>query len=125
MRSAALGAIVCATATASVCSPVAAAPAPGRYEATLCVQTGVAHPASCGPAEFEMRSKDRAEVRVSDVVYRLHLRPKQVDIMTMQGRMEIDEFSAFYQWKGNALLFFDPDKNVVYEVRPGRRTGRR
>jgi hypothetical protein len=96
-----------------------AAPAPGRYEATLCVSTSTAEAPSCGAAEFELRSKTQAQVRVADVVYRLNLRPAQVDVMTMQGKMEIDEFSAAYEWTGDVLSFTDVDKNVRYEVTPG------
>jgi hypothetical protein len=94
-----------------------AAPVPGRYEATFCVTTSATQPTSCGPAEFELSSKARAEVRIADVVYRLHLRPAQVDVMTMQERIEIDEFSAAYEWQGNLLTFTDPDKKVRYEIR--------
>jgi hypothetical protein len=104
-----------------VASAASAAPAPGRYEATLCVSTSAAEPPSCGAAEFELRSKTLAQVRVADVVYRLRLKPAQVDVMTMQGSMEIDEFSALYEWNGGVLRFTDPDKNVRYEIRPGAR----
>ena len=96
-----------------------AAPAPGRYEATLCVSTSADGPPSCGAAEFELRSKTQAQVRVADVVYRLHLKPTQVDVVTTQGKMEIDEFSAEYEWAGDVLRFTDTDKNVRYEVKPG------
>jgi hypothetical protein len=111
-----------ALALVAAAGAASAAPPPGRYAATLCVSTSAAKPASCGAAEFELRSKGRADVRVADVVYRLHLRPSQVDVKTMQGRMEIDEFSAFYEWRGDVLTFTDPDKNVRYEVRPGMKT---
>jgi hypothetical protein len=100
-------------------SAAGAAPPPGRYEATLCVSTSAAKPASCGAAEFELRPNGRAQIRVADVVYRLHLRSAQVDVMTMQGTMEIDEFSALYEWQGEMLTFVDADKNVRYEVKPG------
>ena len=33
--------------------------------------------------------------------------------------MEIDEFSAEYEWRGNVLSFVDADKNVSYQVTPG------
>jgi hypothetical protein len=95
-----------------------AVPAPGHYAATLCVSTSATEPPSCGAAEFELRSKTQAELRVADVVYRLHLKPAQVVVMTMQGKMEIDEFSARYEWTGDVLSFTDPDKNVRYEVTP-------
>ena len=35
--------------------------------------------------------------------------------------MEIDEFSAAYQWAGDTLRFSDAAKNVRYEVRLGAR----
>ncbi len=97
-----------------------AAPLPGRYEATLCVGASSAKP-SCGPALFELRPGGHAEVRVADVVYRLHLRPAQVDVMTLQEKMEIDEFSGTYEWHAHLLSFTDLDKNVRYEVKLGAR----
>ena len=112
---------------AALAAPAAAAgPAPGRYQATLCVSASASAPPSCGPAELDVRSGSRAEVRVADVVYRLHLRPGQVDVATMQGRMQIDEFSAEYAWQDGALSFVDAAKQARYEVRPGpRMTGGR
>lgn len=107
-----------ALAAAPACK---AAPAPGRYRATLCVATSASAPPSCGPAELEIQSASRAEVRVSDVVYRLHLRPRQVDVSTRHGRMEIDEFSAEYAWQGDVLSFFDTEKKARYEVKAGAR----
>jgi hypothetical protein len=62
-----------------------------------------------------------ADVRVADIVYRLHLRPEQVDVATMHGRMQIDEFSAEYAWRDGVLTFLDADKQARYEVRPGAR----
>jgi hypothetical protein len=97
----------------------AAAPPPGRYDATLCVSTSPTAAPSCGAAELDVQAKGQVQVRVADVVYRLHLRPAQVDVKTMQGRMEIDEFSAEYEWRGNVLSFVDADKNVRYQVTPG------
>ncbi len=97
----------------------AAGPAPGRYDATLCVGTAAAAPATCGAAKFELRPGGRAQVRVADIVYRLHLRPAQLDVTTMQGTMEIDEFSTTYEWQDGRLRFSDDDKNVRYEVRLG------
>ena len=114
-------------AAAALAAPATAAgPAPGRYEATLCVSTSASAPASCGPAELEVRSSARAQVRVADIVYRLHIRPRQVDVATMHGLMQIDEFSAEYEWRDGVLAFLDADKQTRYEVRPGPRlTGAR
>ena len=99
----------------------AAGPAPGRYEAQLCVATAASAPPSCGTAELDVRSATRGEVRVADVVYRLHLRPAQLDVATMHGTMQIDEFSAAYEWQGDVLRFVDADKKASYEVKTGAR----
>jgi len=63
----------------------------------------------------------RADGRVADIVYRLHLRPDQLDVATMHGRMQIDEFSAEYAWRDGILTFLDAEKQARYEVRPGAR----
>ena len=115
------GAAALLVLAAAAAAPACAAPPPGRYAATLCVGTVQGQPPSCGAAEFELAGNARAEVRVADVVYRLRLKSAQVDVKTMQGRMEIDEFSAPYEWHGKVLSFVDPDKNVRYEITPGTR----
>jgi hypothetical protein len=101
-----------------------AAPAPGRYQATLCVAVSASAPPSCGPAELEVRSAARAEVRVADIVYRLNLRPAQVDVTTLHGRVQVDEFSAEYTWHDDVLSFVDTEKQARYEVRAGARVRR-
>jgi len=60
-------------------------------------------------------------VRVADIAYRLVPRREQLDVATMHGSMEIDEFSAVYLWEGTTLRFDDADKHVRYEVRIGAR----
>jgi hypothetical protein len=68
----------------------------------------------------------RISVRVADIVYLLALKPSQLDVETMHGAMQIDEFSAAYDWQGTTLRFSDAAKDVRYEVRIGaRRTGAR
>ena len=102
-------------------SAQAAAPAPGRYAATFCVATAPTQPASCGPAVFDVRSQRVAEVRMSDVVYRLAIQPRRVDVTTFQEQMQIDGFSAEFEWIGPMLRFVDVEKNVRYEITPGHR----
>jgi len=63
----------------------------------------------------------RLSVRVADIVYRLALRSAELDGETMHGSMQIDEFSAAYDWAGDTLRFSDAAKNVLYEVRLGAR----
>ena len=102
----------------------AAPAAPGRYEGELCVATRPDAPPSCGAADVEVARGPVVVVRVADIVYRLALGTGRLDLQTMHGRMEIDEFSAAYSWRGTTLRFQDPDKDVRYEVRIGaRKTG--
>ena len=116
-RSAALIALLAAAGAAG-----AAPAAPGRYDAQLCVATQPGAAPTCGAAEVEVTAA-RISVRVADIVYRLALRPAQLDVETMHGKMQIDEFSAAYLWDGTTLRFSDADKDVRYEVRVGVRKG--
>jgi len=93
--------------------------APGRYAGQLCVATQAQKEPTCGAAEVDVPSTRRLTVRVSDIVYRLALRGSQLDVTTMHGNMQIDEFSAAYKWSGDTLLFGDPAKDARYEIRVG------
>jgi hypothetical protein len=112
--------------TAAVCAAAAAAAqaAPalqgGRYDAQLCVATRPDAAPTCGAAEVQVAGP-RLSVRVADIVYRLALRSAELDVATMHGSMQIDEFSAAYDWAGDTLRFNDAAKNVLYEVRLGAR----
>ena len=66
-----------------------------------------------------MRANGEARVRVADIVYRLLLSSSQVEVVLMQGTMQLDEFVANYEWVGRSLQFDDKDKNARYEVRLG------
>ena len=119
MRAAAAWMVLAAAAAA------AAPAAPGRYVAELCVATRREAAPSCGAADVEI-ARGTIAVRVADIVYRLALRPERLDVATMHGAMQIDEFSAAYLWEGTVLRFSDADKDVRYEVRVGaRRAGGR
>ena len=91
-------------------------PALGRHAAELCVTTALAEP-SCGPAQAELRRDGSARVRIDDLVYRLQLHSSQIDVVLMHGAMQIDEFTAPYEWAGRTLRFSDSDRNMRYEVR--------
>ena len=109
---------VALAATFAAAAPVLAAPAAGWYDAQLCVATTPAVP-SCGPAEVELRANGEARVRVADIVYRLQLNSSQVEVVLMQGTMQLDEFVASYEWVGRSLQFDDKDKSARYEVKLG------
>lgn len=91
-------------------------PAPGRYQAELCVSIGSAAP-NCGPAAAWVPARGRLQLRVSDIVYRLALHSSQVDVVLMHGTMQIDGFVAPYDWAGEVLRFDDREKSTRYEVR--------
>lgn len=95
----------------------AAAPAPGRYEAQLCVGTAPGSAPSCGAAEAELRRGGRIDVRVADIVYRLVASDLRLKVAMLHGRMQIDAFDAPYAWDGDVLRFSDAAKSVRYEVR--------
>jgi hypothetical protein len=101
-------------------APAHAAPPAGRYDARLCVATRAGAP-ECGPARVELRNARQALVRVSDLLYSLTLKSSQVEVVLKHGAMQIDGFTAAYEWKGSALHFVDADKGVRYEVQLGER----
>ena len=116
------GALSLAIAAALLGPAAGAQPAaPGRYDGQLCVATRIDAEPTCGAAEVDVPSARRLSVRVSDIVYRLALRGSQLDVTTMHGNMQIDEFSAAYKWSGDTLLFGDPAKDARYEIRVGAR----
>jgi hypothetical protein len=109
-----------ALATAASVAAAAAPAPPGHYDAELCVATSPSATPTCGAADVEVTAA-RITVRVADIVYRLALRTAQLDVETMHGAMQIDEFSAPYDWQGTTLRFSDAAKDVRYEVRIGAR----
>jgi hypothetical protein len=92
-------------------------PGPGRHAALLCVATGASAAPSCGPAQVDVGSNGAVRVRVDDVVYHLQLRSSQVEVVLMHGAVQIDEFTAPYQWVGTSLQFNDDDRKSRYEIR--------
>ncbi len=114
-RTAALIALLTAAGGAS-----ATPAAPDRYDGELCVATRPPAAPTCGAAEVEV-TPARISVRVADIVYRLALQAAKLDVETMHGQMQIDEFSAAYDWQGATLRFSDAAKDVRYEVRIGAR----
>lgn len=101
-----------------VAATVQAAPPAGRYDARLCVASRDGTP-ECGPARVALRNARQVQVRVSDVSYSLTLHSSQADVVLKHGAMQIDGFTAVYEWKGSVLHFVDAAKGVRYEVRLG------
>jgi hypothetical protein len=95
-------------------------PAPGHYDATLCVVVAAAPP-NCGPVTADVGPAGQTLVRISDVTYRLEIYGDQLGITLFHGTMQIDGFFAPYQWQGNQLKFSDTEKATRYELKLGTR----
>lgn len=95
-------------------------PAPGLYDATLCVAVAAAAP-NCGPVTADVGPAGQAVVRVSDIAYRLEIYGEQLGISLFHGTMQIDGFFAPYQWNGAQLEFRDTEKGTRYELKLGPR----
>lgn len=95
-------------------------PAPGLYDATLCVNAAPA-PQSCGPVTADLDGDGRLYVRISDIVYRLEPWGERLGISLFHGTMQIDGFFAQYRWSGKTLQFVDAEKTTRYELSLGTR----
>ncbi|MES2991435.1 MAG: hypothetical protein V4844_08430 [Pseudomonadota bacterium] len=97
-----------------------AAPPPplnaGLHAAELCVAT-LPRPASCGPAKVEVRADGSMRLRVDDIAYTLQLHSSQVDVIVMHNIVQIDGFTAPYEWLGPTLQFVDHERRSRYEIR--------
>lgn len=96
----------------------AALPGSDLVEGLMCVRpiADGDRAGDCGPVQIAVLSGNRAVVRISDIVYRLQLHASQVDIVLMHGSMQIDGFTAPYDWQGQTLHFEDPEKGLRYEI---------
>jgi hypothetical protein len=108
--------LLAALPLAAAPSPTDARPGAGRHIAELCVTTTTAPP-SCGPAQADFRADGTLRLRIDDVVYRLRLHSSQADLVLLHGAVQIDEFTAPYEWVGSTLRFDDGERSVRYEVR--------
>ncbi|MEO7850996.1 MAG: hypothetical protein ABIR94_01915 [Rubrivivax sp.] len=95
-------------------------PAAGLYDATLCVAVGAAA-AQCGPVLLDVFANGRADVQVSDVVYRLQPVADQLGVSLFHGTMQLDGFIVRHKWTGQTLTFTDPEKGTRYELQIGAR----
>ena len=97
------------------CSMLQRVPTDGLYVGELCTAV-VTGPLNCGAAEVFL-SKDRAKVRVSDLIYDLSLEQEQVEVMLVHGRTLVDVWSASYSWDHHYLRFIDLERRTFYRVR--------
>ena len=97
------------------CSTVQRVPADGLYAGELCtaVATG---PLNCGTADVFL-AKDRAKVRVSDLIYDLTMEEGQVEVALVHGRTLVDVWSGSYAWDNPYLKFIDQERRTFYRVR--------
>ena len=97
---------------------VSGSESPDLVEGLMCVRpiADGDRAGDCGPVQIAMLSGNRAVVRISDIVYRLQLHANQVDIVLMHGSMQIDGFTAPYDWQGKTLNFKDTEKGLRYKI---------
>jgi hypothetical protein len=107
------GALLALAALGLAAAP-ATTPEAGRHAAELCVATSAAPPA-CGPVQADVRSDGSLRLRIDDLQYRLKLHSSQVDVVLTHGAMQIDDFTAPYEWDGHVLRF--SERNSRYEIR--------
>ncbi|MDO9353552.1 MAG: hypothetical protein Q7T55_07645 [Solirubrobacteraceae bacterium] len=93
-----------------------ARPEPGRHAAEFCVAT-LPKPASCGRVQAELGKNGLLRFRIDDVRYTLQLHSSQLDVVVMHNVVQIDEFTANSDWRGETLTFLDVDRNSRYEIR--------
>ncbi|MET0334259.1 MAG: hypothetical protein ABW190_08290 [Rhizobacter sp.] len=102
---------------ASVASPAppTSTPAPGRYDARLCVTVNTQAP-SCGPVQAQLGRDGSLSVRIDDIRYQLSFEQGLAVVLTMHGNMLVSEFLSSYRWAGSTLLFGDRARGAQYEL---------
>ena len=97
------------------CSTVPRLPADGLYDGELCTAVG-SGPLNCGAADVFL-AKDRAKVRVSDLVYDLTMEDAQIEVTLVHGRTLVDVWSGSFVWDPPYLKFIDQERRTFYRVR--------
>ena len=97
------------------CSTVPRFPADGLYDGELCTTVG-SGPLNCGAADVFL-AKDRAKVRVSDLVYDLTMEEGQIEVTLVHGRTLVDVWSGSFVWDAPYLKFIDQERRTFYRVR--------
>jgi hypothetical protein len=101
-------------ATAAV-APPAGAPAPGQYDAQMCVTLST-HAPTCGPIDARVDPDGTLTLRMDDIRYVLSFEQGLLIGITMHGGMQIAEFLSSYRWAGATLMFGDRSRSAQYEV---------
>ena len=97
------------------CSTVQRIPTDGLYAGELCTAVGTG-PLNCGAADVFL-ARDRAKVRVSDLVYDLTMEDGQIEVTLVHGRTLVDVWSGSFVWQHPYLRFIDPERRTFYRVR--------
>ncbi len=95
--------------------PPQGGPAPGAYDAQMCVTLNKNAP-TCGPMDARVGRDGTLTLRVDDIRYVLSFEQGMVVGVTLHGGMQIAEFLSSYRWAGGTLLFGDRDRSAQYEV---------
>lgn len=100
---------------AATAAPLPGAPAPGHYDARMCVTLNT-HTPTCGPMDARVDPDGTLTLRVDDIRYVLSFEQGLLVGITMHGNMQIAEFLSSYRWAGGTLLFGDRSRGAQYEV---------
>ncbi|MEO5696262.1 MAG: hypothetical protein ABIQ60_03900 [Burkholderiaceae bacterium] len=92
------------------------APPSWHASAELCVATPV-DSQRCGPAQADRLADGTIRLRIDDIAYQLQLRSREVDVVLMHGTLQVDDFSAPFEWIGDVLRFVDIARGLRYEIR--------
>lgn len=92
-----------------------AAPAPGHYDAQLCVTLNANAP-TCGPMDAHVAPDGTLTLRWDDIRYVLSFEQGLLVGITLHGSMQIAEFLSSYRWAGGTLRFGDRSRSAQYEV---------
>jgi hypothetical protein len=104
-------------------APLPGAPAPGHYDARMCVTLNANTP-TCGPMDARIDADGTLTLRVDDIRYVLSFEQGLLVGITMHGGMQIAEFLSSYRWAGGTLLFGDRSRGAQYEVQLAPAGGR-
>jgi hypothetical protein len=94
---------------------LAGAPAPGPYDAQMCV-TLAANAPTCGPMAARVDPDGTLTLRFDDIRYVLSFEQGVLVGITLHGGMQIAEFVSSYRWAGGTLMFGDRARQAQFEV---------
>lgn len=107
--------LLVAAAGVGAALPPPGMPAPGAYDARMCVTVN-RQPPNCGPVQAQVTPEGELRLRFDDIRYVISFEQGVLVGITMHGSMLVAEFASSYRWAGGTLLFGDTPRGLQYEV---------